>query len=113
MSLVRRAAKRDQSEKAIVHCLRLSGWSWLPLSARDAPDGVLARDWVCLLAEIKTGNKPLRDGQERWHSEWRGSRPLVLRDVEDVIALNRLFSLVVFTVSDSAQRVLRASANYL
>ena len=86
---MRRAAKRDTHETAIVKCLRLSGWSVEHLSMRDAPDLLLGKNGVTLLAEVKTGNKKLKPGQKKWHDEWKGSKPWILRDVEDVLALNR------------------------
>lgn len=89
MSLHRRNARRDQSEKDIVDYLRKSGWSVDYLSAKDQPDLLLGKYGVTLLAEVKSGTKKLRPGQEKWHAAWRGGAPYVLRSVEDAAALTR------------------------
>jgi Holliday junction resolvase len=83
---MRRAAKRDESEAAIVDALLRAGWSVERWSQRDCPDLVLGRRGINVLAEVKTGKKTLRAGQAKWHREWRG-RVIVLRTVEEALAL--------------------------
>lgn len=83
---MRRAAKRDTTEKAIVEALRACGWSVEYLSLPDGPDLLLGRAGVTHLAEVKTGKKKLRAGQERWHQGWRGAPVFVLRSMDDVQA---------------------------
>ena len=90
---MRRAAKRDLAELAIVKCLRLSGWSVEYISKKDVPDLIIGKNGVTLLAEVKTAKGKLRPGQEKWHDEWRGSKPWILRDVEDVLDLNQWTSV--------------------
>jgi hypothetical protein len=89
MSLVRRAAKRDQSEKAIVEYLRKAGWSVLKLSLEDAPDLLCGRHGATVLIECKSGNKKLRPGQAKWGREWKGDPPYVIRTVDEAAALTR------------------------
>jgi len=86
MSLFRRAAKRDSAEAAIVDALRKAGWSVESWSQRNCPDLVLSRHGVTLLAEVKTGRKKLRPGQQDWIAQWQG-RVVVLRSVEDALRL--------------------------
>jgi hypothetical protein len=86
---LRRAAKRDASEGAIVDYLKAAGWSWEPHSARNGPDGFGGKHGLCVPIECKTGNKPLRKGQKEWHANWRGGPVYVLRCVEDAMALDR------------------------
>jgi hypothetical protein len=86
---VRRAAKRDATERAIVTALRLVGWSIEFLSLTDGPDLLLGRFGQTHLAECKTANKPLREGQAQWHDEWRGSPVVILRSVEDALRFHR------------------------
>jgi hypothetical protein len=88
MSL-RRAARRDSTEAEIVDTLRACGWSVAFLSAKDAPDLLLGKHGLNLLAEVKSGTKKLRPGQADWHRDWRGGTPYVLRSVEDALTLNR------------------------
>lgn len=85
---MRRAAKRDASEKAIVDALRACGWSVEYLSLPDGPDLLIGRNKRTHLAEVKTGKKKLRQGQAQWHAAWRGAPVCILRDVYDVYQLN-------------------------
>ena len=91
---MRRAAKRDASEESIVQYLRKAGWSVAYLSGTDLPDLLLGKDTAIgklnLLAEVKTGKKPLRPGQQQFADNWHGMPPFVLRSVEDAEALNRM-----------------------
>jgi hypothetical protein len=93
VSLVRRAAKRDQSEKAIVEYLRKAGWSVLHLSVKDGPDLCIGRrttqGGINLLIECKTGKGKLRPGQQDWAKSWNGHPPYVFRTVEDAEALTK------------------------
>ena len=84
---MRRAAKRDTTEKAIVEALRACGWSVLRLSQKDAPDLLIARPGgATALVEVKTGKKPLRKGQAEFAATWP-TAVYVLRSVEDVVQL--------------------------
>jgi hypothetical protein len=93
MSLHRRAAKRDTSEKAIVAYLMAAGWSVLLLSVKDGPDLCIghqtAAGGINLLVEVKTGKGKLRQGQKDWAKAWLGHPCYVLRTVEDAEALTR------------------------
>lgn len=84
---MRRAAKRDAVEAEIVRVLRRGGFSVQPLSIADGPDLLLGRNGRDRTAEVKTGNKKLRRGQLGWHMTWCGEKPVILRSVEDAIAL--------------------------
>ena len=59
------------------------------LDITQQPDLILGKNGITLLAEVKTGNGKLRPGQKTWHDDWRGSKPWILRDVEDVLVLNQ------------------------
>lgn len=85
MSLFRKAAKRDAVEAIIVEYLRAAGCSWLPISTKDAPDGLLGyMGRHNMLVEIKSGQKAkLRDGQVEWHRRWNGKPVVTLRSLED------------------------------
>lgn len=85
---MRRAAQRDISESAIVTALRLLGWTVQPLSQKDVPDLLMSRCGVTVVAEIKTGNEPLRPGQARWWSRWQGEA-LIFRSVQDALLFHQ------------------------
>lgn len=88
MTLSRRAAKRDASEKDIVDYLRKAGWSWLAVSVPNGPDGFAAKHSITIAVECKTGTRKLRAGQQRWAESWQGLY-YVLRTIEEAAALTR------------------------
>lgn len=108
---MRRAAKRDKTEQAIVRVLRLTGWSVQPLSLAYGPDLLLGRAGVNVLAEVKSGNEQLRPKQVEWHARWNGSKPFLLRDVEDVIRLNQIAPPAAYTASLSTNHAQGAALN--
>jgi Holliday junction resolvase len=92
MSLFRKAAKRDQSERLVIETLRQLGWSVLQVSVKDGPDLFAAKaDWLdgprTVAIECKTGKRKLKPGQEDFARNWAGEY-VVLRSVDDVLALN-------------------------
>jgi hypothetical protein len=94
LSLHRRAAKRDTSEQAIVDTLKACGWSVVPHSSKGAPDLIIGKHGSLMLwVECKTGKRKLNPDQVKWHAAWNGSKPHVLRSVDDAIALNTTMSV--------------------
>ena len=86
--MIRRAAKRDTSEKSIVTVLRQHYMSVFRL---DQPtDLLVGYRGVTHLVECKTGHKgyakALNANQARFAEEWRGSPVVTLHGVEDAIA---------------------------
>lgn len=78
--------KRDAIEPLIVEVLQRAGFSVAKWSAKDCPDLVVGRDGRTYLVEVKSGAKEkLRDGQARFHREWRGAPVFVVRSVDDAI----------------------------
>jgi hypothetical protein len=57
------------------------------LSMADGPDLLIGKPGRCLLIEVKTGKRKLRPGQSDWHARWRGPTVIVLRTVEEALAL--------------------------
>jgi Holliday junction resolvase len=88
MSLFRTAARRDQSEAAIVQALRQLGWSVLQVSVKDGPDLFAARNGRSVAIECKTGKRKLKPGQDAFAKNWQGEY-VVCRSVEDVLKLNQ------------------------
>lgn len=93
---MRRAAKVDDNQAAIVAALRAAGCGVLDLSAVGCgcPDLLVhspAHPWHSVLLEVKDGAKPpsarkLTPDQERFHSRWRGSIAVVT-SVEAALAV--------------------------
>lgn len=90
---MRRAAKTDANQVAVVAALRAVGASVLSLAAvgKGCPDLVIAHRGRTWLAEVKDGSKPpsarrLTPDQVRFHREWRA--PIaVVTSPSDALAL--------------------------
>jgi hypothetical protein len=86
---VRRAAKVDASQSAIVNALRNVGCSVQSLAqlGDGAPDLLVGRHGRNYLLEVKTGAKAsqLNATQAQWHRLWRGS-VYVVRTPEEALA---------------------------
>lgn len=65
---MRTAAKRDLAEPAIIEALENVGCKVVQLNDRDVADLIVVnyRTRSLLLMEVKTGNAPLRPGQEKF-----------------------------------------------
>lgn len=87
--------KRDAIEADVVEALKRLGWSVAKWSALNCPDLVIGRHGVTHLVEVKSGKAPLKPGQIDWHREWRGSPVIVLRSVDDALALSNQNTLGV------------------
>ena len=84
-----RRARVDRNELEIVKALRQMGCTVERIRSLrpGCPDLLIGRFGVCYLAEIKvpkTGR--LSEGQVKWHAEWQGGKPVILRSVDDAIA---------------------------
>jgi hypothetical protein len=86
---VRQANRRDSVEREIVSALRRLGCSVQRLQGDGVPDLLIGRAGLTWLAEVKTGDRPLRESQREWHAAWNGAPPVVLRTVDDALALLR------------------------
>jgi hypothetical protein len=93
MSLRRHATRRDAVEPEVIDALLAHGFSVKQLSAKDIPDLLIGKHGQTRIAEVKTGTKKLSEGQDRFWRDWRGNGKIVLRSVEDVGRLARLWSL--------------------
>lgn len=88
---MRRAARTDENQRAIVKALQQIGCSVAPLSSVGSgiPDllvGYRARNY---LLEVKDGDKPpserkLTPDQVAWHTSWRG-QSAVVHSIDDAI----------------------------
>ena len=99
---MRRAARTDQNQAAIVAALRQVGCSVLPLHAvgKGCPDLLVAWGEDCLLIEVKDGDKPpsarkLTPDQIDFHASWRGRIAVVCNVREALEAVGIPFRGVV------------------
>jgi len=86
---MRRAARTDSTQRAIVEALRQAGATVQPLHQLGGgiPDLLVALpDGSTLLIECKAAKGKLTDDQERWLAGWQG-RVEVLRDAGEVAAV--------------------------
>ena len=90
---MRKAAKIDDNQKAIVNVLRQMGASVQSLAAigKGCPDLLVGYHGINYLMEIKDGDKVLSKqkltiDQEHWHSLWRGSVHIV-KSVDEALKI--------------------------
>ena len=85
---MRRAAKIDTTQNAIVKAFREMGASVSILSAvgQGCPDLVMGYRGLNVLVECKTGNGKLTPDQERFHENWKGD-VRIARSVDDAIGI--------------------------
>ncbi len=90
---LRRAARTDVNQRQIVKALRKAGASVQPL--HTVGDGVPALlvgigGWTYLI-EVKGEHGSLTQDQVKWHEEWRGGIPVIVRsEVEALWAVGLL-----------------------
>ena len=91
---MRRAAKIDANQLAIVAALRARGWSVQSLAAvgRGCPDLLVGADGQNAVLEVKDGSKPpsarrLTPAQGEWHQNWNGQRAVVSTINEAIAAV--------------------------
>lgn len=90
---MRKAAKIDDNQKAIVNVLRQIGASVQSLAAtgKGCPDLLVGYHGINYLMEIKDGDKVLSKqkltiDQEHWHTLWRGSVHIV-KSVDEALKI--------------------------
>ena len=93
---MRRAAKIDANQNALVDALRAGGASAFITSAvgNGFTDLVVGYCGGTFLIEVKNGNLPpsrrrLTPAQEKFHREWTGGPILLFETLEDVAAFLR------------------------
>jgi hypothetical protein len=89
---VRRAAKIDANQTAIVDALRAAGATVQSLAAvgQGVPDLLVGYQGKTALIEAKDGRKPpsarrLTEDQLKWHGAWKGGTLCVVTDVEGAL----------------------------
>lgn len=96
---MRRAAKIDANQQAIVQAMRQAGASVQSLAAVGCgcPDLLVGYRGRTALVECKDGDKPpskqvLTEDQLKWHGAWRGDTLAVICDVDSALRLLRVMS---------------------
>ena len=92
--MVRRAARADANQPAIVKEFRKCGCSvqHLHTVGQGCPDLIVGISGVNVLIEIKDGDKKpsdqkLTEDEAKWHEEWRGMKVEIVIFKEDVLPL--------------------------
>ena len=89
---LRRAAKIDANQTAIVAALRKAGCTVQSLAAvgKGVPDLLVGYQGATYLMEVKDGKWSLTPDQITWHGNWRGGALCVVDSIELAIeALKR------------------------
>lgn len=82
-------SQRDQNHTEIKQEFDRLGWSVAEVhSVKRFVDLVVGKYNITLLVEVKMPGKPLTKDQEKYHDDWRGTAPVVMRSVEDVRELD-------------------------
>lgn len=91
---MRRAAKIDANQEAVVSALRAAGASVQSLAAvgKGVPDLLVGHKGKTLLMEVKDGNKPLSsqrltEDQLKWHGAWKGGSLAVVDGPEAALRM--------------------------
>ncbi len=91
---MRRAAKIDVNQPAIVDALRKAGATVQSLAAigKGCPDLLIGYVGKTALIEVKDGDKAasaqkLRPMQQDWHQNWRGGTLATVNDVESALSV--------------------------
>ena len=85
MSLRRYAKRRDANEAEIVSVLRAAG---ADVDLLDRPvDLLIGYRGTTVLAEVKTPTGRVQGHQQEWLEHWRGGARVILRTVEDAMAV--------------------------
>jgi hypothetical protein len=83
---VRRAAKRDANETAIVAALEAAGCTVARLSGAGVPDLLVKRRRTLWLMEVKDGKAgKLTPEQKVFHDRWQETHITVMRSLDDVV----------------------------
>lgn len=85
---MRRAARVDANQKAIVRALRQAGATvqHLHTIGQGCPDLLVGFREDTFLLEVKTKRGKLTSDEADWHLMWRGSVVWIVRCVEDALA---------------------------
>lgn len=94
---MRRAAKIDANQPAIVAALRKAGATVQSLAAigDGCPDLLVGYCGLTALLEVKDGSKPpsarqLTPDQQQWHQNWTGGILAIVPDIETALRVLKL-----------------------
>jgi hypothetical protein len=89
---MRRAARRDDNEQAIIKAMREAGAYVKVINDEGLFDLLVSYRGKTLLIEVKDGAKPpsarrLTEAEQKFHDEWPGADLYIVNSVEEAIAL--------------------------
>lgn len=84
-----RARRTDANHAAVIHTLEALYCSVVDTSALGGgfPDLVVGLAGTTVLVEVKAENGTLQPNQQRFHDDWRGRKPVIVRTQQDCIDL--------------------------
>ena len=82
--------KADANQPAVIAALRREGYSVTPIHrvGQGCPDLLVGAMGVNVCIEIKDGDKPLTDGELKWHANW-GGQVDIARSPDEAVAVVR------------------------
>jgi hypothetical protein len=83
---MRRSAKVDANQSALVELWRAHGGSWCSLAplGQGVPDGIAGLAGMDVLIEVKQPKGKVMPHQHAWHERWRGQPVRIWRTEADV-----------------------------
>jgi hypothetical protein len=89
---MRRAARRDDNEQAIIKAMREAGAYVKVINDEGLFDLLVSYRGETLLIEVKDGAKPpsarrLTEAEQKFHDEWPGADLYIVNSVEEAVAL--------------------------
>ena len=89
---MRRAARRDANEAAIIKAMRAEGAYVKVINDEGLFDLLVSYRGETLLIEVKDGAKPpsarrLTDAEQKFHDEWPGADLYIVNSAEEALAL--------------------------
>jgi len=87
MGMPRYAARTDENHAEVAKAFAALGYSVQDTSKVGGgfPDLVVGRYGVTWLVEIKADGGKLRPGQIKFFNDWRGTPPILIRNIADVL----------------------------
>lgn len=85
---MRRAARRDDNEGALVQAIEAAGWAVFRVSDEGLPDLFVVRRGECRWIEVKGAKGKLTPAQEKVHARLKanGFSVFVVRTVDEALA---------------------------
>lgn len=88
----RYARRKDDNHADVVRWLKDMGCTVEPIDRKDVPDLIVGIFGIDQFVEVKPdvgvkARRELREGQEDFAANWKGRKPVVVRNLDDCAAL--------------------------